>query len=162
MMKDMWTAVRGASSWTRGRFEYARDLAAPPEDVWPHVTRPELMSAWSEAPIELFTAGPGGGPDAVGTVRRAIVPVFGLKILLEEVIAESEPPRRCVYRIISGGAIREHQGTMTLTEIPGGTRLRWEVSFATRWPWPAPLFAAVVGPSVDRSLAALERILGRA
>ena len=50
------------------------------------------------------------------------------KIELREVILESEPPHRFVYRVISGAPVRYHQGAMTLTELSNGrSSLRWEV-----------------------------------
>src|SRR5438105_1751361 len=102
---------------------FVRDLAAPPAAVWPYVTLPERMNEWSEAHAELVSAGADGRADTVGATRRVTPVIFGVRFPLDEVVEESIPPSRFVYRVLSGGGLSEHRGVMNLESIPGGTRL---------------------------------------
>jgi hypothetical protein len=92
------------------------------------------MNEWSEARIELVSVGEGGRPDCAGTTRRVIVPVLGLRFHLLEVVEESLPPCRFVYRVTTGSGLRQHRGEMRLDPIGEGTRLVWEVAYQTSLP----------------------------
>lgn len=62
-------------------------LAAPPEEVWDALTRPELLVSWFGAEVEI-EARRGGAVDARfpdGSRRRGVVQV-------------AEPPRRLAFR----------------------------------------------------------------
>jgi uncharacterized protein YndB with AHSA1/START domain len=63
------------------------ELAAPPEEVWDALTRPELLADWFGAEIEIEPRR-GGAVDARfpdGTRRRGLVQV-------------ADPPRRLAFR----------------------------------------------------------------
>lgn len=131
------------------RFE--RSFAAPPPRVWPFLVEPALMNLWSEAQVEAL-----GGDVTIAGARRAVtVRAFGLSSRLEEEIIESDPPRRLAYRVVAGGALRDHLGTIELTARDGGTRLVWRVRFRGRLPGTSGLLAAVLRPRLGRSLDAL-------
>ncbi len=143
--------------------EMARDLPAPPAAVWPHLTQPDLMNAWSHAKIRSLAPGAGGGPGDAGARREVQIAVLGLPVArLEEVVEESRPPSRFAYRVTGGTPARDHHATITLEPTPsGGSRLRWKVDF--RFPLPGLGAAAKVllerqlGESLDR----LAVIVGR-
>jgi hypothetical protein len=141
------------------RFEC--NLPGRPDVVWPYVTWPDRMNEWSEARVELVTAGEGGRPDGAGATRRVIVPVLGFRSHLQEVVEESLAPSRFVYRVTSGIGLRQHRGQMRLEPVGDGTRLIWEVTYRTYIPGLGLLMNWLVGSSVRRSLAALERLLRR-
>jgi len=140
---------------------FERYLPSPPDVVWPHLTWPDRMNEWSEARVELVSAGEGGRPDGAGATRRVTVQVLGLRSRLLEVVEESLPPSRFVYRVTVGGGLRRHRGQMCLEPAGDGTRLVWEVAYCTYVPGLGLLMNWLVGPSLRRSLAALERLLRR-
>src|SRR5262249_48305667 len=98
--RSAYSPVRPVVSWTvpwlgRGlavRMCFERDLPGPPEVVWPHLTWPDRMNQWSEARVELVSAGAGGRPDEAGAARRVDVRALGLRFRLLEVVEESLPP----------------------------------------------------------------------
>ena len=141
------------------RFEC--NLPGRPDVVWPYLTWPDRMNEWSEARVELVAAGEGGRPDGAGATRRVTVPILGLRSHLLEVVEESLPPSRFVYRATSGIGLRQHRGQMRLEPVGDGTRLVWEVTYRAYIPGLGLLMNWLVGPSVRRSLAALERLLRR-
>jgi len=138
---------------------FQRTLAALPDVVWRYVTWPEYMNQWSEGSVKLVSGGAEGRADVVGAVRRVTVIVLGLHFQLTEVVEESIPPARFVYRVISGGGLREHRGVMALDHLPNGTRLSWEVTYRARLPLLGLLMRWVIGTAIARSLDSLERIL---
>jgi len=140
---------------------FERSLPARPDVVWPHLTWPDRMNEWSEARVELVSAGEGGRADGAGATRRVTVPVLGLRSRLLEVVEESLPPSRFVYRVTAGGGLSRHRGRMDPEPVGGGTRLVWEVAYRTYVPGLGLLMKWLVGRSVRRSLAALERLLHR-
>ncbi len=106
------------------------------------------MNRWSTAKIHLASAGDGGHPAGVGALRRVDLPGLGGR--LHEVVAESEPPHRFVYRVYRGPGIRAHRGEMTVAQTKEGSFLTWEV----RADFVAP-FAGIVAKQM------LTRELGR-
>jgi uncharacterized protein YndB with AHSA1/START domain len=97
------------------------EVPAPPDDVWPALTRPDEISRWFGADVQL-DARPGGRgafrwPD--GTERYAVV-------------EELEPGRRVSFRWLpfqrtADGDVVPLPSTrveITLDAIPGGTRVR--------------------------------------
>ena len=143
------------------KMRFERTLRGRPDIVWPYLTWPERMNDWSEAHVDLVSAGEGGRPDHVGATRRVTVPVLGLRFQLLEVVEESVPPSRFVYRVTGGGGLRQHRGEVRLDPVGDGTLLVWEVSYRTWVPGLGLLMKWLVGQSLRRSLAALERILSQ-
>ncbi len=136
-----------------------RDLAAPPETVWPLLTVPDRMCEWSEARIVLVERGADGGEASAGSRRRAVVRAFGLSTTLEETVVACDPPRRHVYRVTSGGGLRGHEGVITLTPGGAGTLLRWEVTFGSVVPGMDRVLGKILAPRLGRSLDVLAQQL---
>ena len=96
-------------------------VSAPPHEVWPAVTRPEEISAWFGADVEIDVR-PGGR----GTVRWA----DGTQrhVLVEDV----DPGRRLAFRWLpfqrtpdgDVAAMPASRVEITLEPTPGGTRVR--------------------------------------
>jgi uncharacterized protein YndB with AHSA1/START domain len=130
-------------------------IPASPLALWPLLTDPPRMNAWSEARIASARLGDGRRTDGVGAHR--IVSVRGSTF--HEVIAESEPPRRLVYCIFRGvSLLREHRGEILLFPEDSGTRLRWEVRVDFALPGLSSLTRAAIVEPLRRSVRALARV----
>jgi hypothetical protein len=118
------------------------------------------MNEWSLAFVTPVAPGPGGAHDEVGARRcvRAHAP-FG-DLLLDEVILESERPRRVVYEVTRGLAVKRHRGEMTVRG-DAGSELRWHVEIEFLFSG-APLIAErILVPQLERSLDAMGRVAAR-
>ncbi len=134
-------------------------FAAPPEAIWPHISRAELLSGWSGVRIRGLTPGPQGGFEEAGATREVLIPSPVGAVRAEELIVVAEPPNRFVYHVYRGGGLAYHLGEITLTEEEVGTRLDWTVRMTPRIPLTGWLLLAVLRPQFDRGLATLETIL---
>jgi uncharacterized protein YndB with AHSA1/START domain len=143
------------------KLRFEQHLSAPPATAWPYLTDPAHMNEWSDARIELLSPGPGGRPDEPGATRQATIRALGTTSRLVEQVVESCPPDRMVYRVISGGLIRNHRGVVELTAAPGGCNLTWSIEFGA----PVPGLARVMGwmfrPKMAHGLAALAELLSK-
>lgn len=117
------------------------------------------MNTWSEATITPVAPGPDGREDSAGARRRVSVPAFGFRSQLEEEAVESEPPARFVYRVIAGGATRNHRGEITLTNAGDQTVVVWSVRFDGALPGLDRVLGAILRPRLARSLDKLESVL---
>ncbi len=140
---------------------WERDLDAPPEVVWPHITVPEKMVAWSRAPIARSDDGDGGTPDGVGALRRVTIRALGRETTFEEVIAASEPHARLVYHVVRGLPLRDHEGVQTLTKTPTGTHLSWRVRFEPIAKPLGPAASRLLDGQMKSSLDALARVVAK-
>ena len=104
-------------------------LPVEPELVWPYVSEPDLMNAWSLAPVRAAAPGDGGSADSVGAMRVVTLRALGREVPLEEVIERAKPPASLVYRVVGGVPLRHHRGEITLTKEGSGSHLRWNVEF---------------------------------
>jgi uncharacterized protein YndB with AHSA1/START domain len=139
------------------RFDY--NLPAPPATAWPYLTDPVRMNEWSDAHIELLNPGPGGRPDEPGATRQATIRSLGATSRLVELVVESSPPERMVYRVTSGGLIRNHRGVVELTAVPGGSRLVWQIEFGAPFPGLARVLGWMFRPKMEQGLTALAKLL---
>jgi uncharacterized protein YndB with AHSA1/START domain len=136
-------------------------LPAPPDELWPWLTVPSQMNRWSEAAVSLEAAGEDGGPASAGARRRVDLSAFGLTFRMHEVVVESRPPERFVYRVTRAPGLRAHRGEITLRGQGGASLVAWRVDFSTGLPGAEPLFAAVVRPRLRRSLRALAALVAK-
>jgi uncharacterized protein YndB with AHSA1/START domain len=141
------------------RFEQL--LPVPPAEAWPYLTDPVRMNEWCEAHIELLNPGPGGRPDEPGANRQATIRAMGAKSSLVELIVESEPPEHLVYRVTSGGLIRNHRGVIELSPAPAGSRLIWSIEFGAPLPGLASVLGWLFRPGMTRGLQKLADKLSR-
>ena len=139
------------------RLALEQHIAAPPAAVWPFLVDPARMNLWSEAPITGLDVGDGGTFEGVGALRRITIETAAGARSFDEVIIASEAPHRFVYRVFRGLPTRDHRGTLTLDEVDGGTRLRWEVSFSFFLPGES-LAARVIEAQLARSLRKLAEV----
>jgi uncharacterized protein YndB with AHSA1/START domain len=82
---------------------------------FPGITRSELLENGTPA------------PNGLGAVRRVALG----DVVLDEKITGFEPPERLEYRIIASKPVNvvHEGGTMELTAVAEGTRIRWRSSF---------------------------------
>jgi uncharacterized protein YndB with AHSA1/START domain len=101
-----------------GPFRTSVDIAAPPEVVYPYLTRPEAIVAWM-GDFAVLDAVPGG----VFHLDINGVPVRGRYL-------ELDPPHRLLISWGHAGSDRLPPGSstveITLTPIPDGTRVTVE------------------------------------
>lgn len=100
--------------------ERAIEVAAAPEDIFPLLSGAAQWERWTPSPdsgVELF--GPGEG---VGSGRRWDDPGYGQG---EFVITSIVPTREVIYEVaVQEGSIRI-RGTIELSTVAAGTRIRW-------------------------------------
>lgn len=148
---------------SRVEFVIEKDLPASAAAAWPFLTDPERMNRWSEARIAMVAPGDGGDPGGVGALREVAIRLAlgwgpARRLAFDEVIDESEPPVRLVYRIVRGVPLRRHRGVVTLRDTGAGrARLRWRVEAEL----PVPGLGAVVEPALVRALDASLDALAR-
>jgi len=139
------------------RLTVKRTLHAERAVLWRLLTVPEEMNRWSEASVTGVEPGVNGSYAEVGARRRVHVPLLAWRIRLEEEIVEVVPEERFVYRVRSGGAIRDHRGVQTLEALGAGLlELRWDVSFRAVLPGLGLGMRLLLRPRLERSLDALE------
>jgi len=117
-------------------FTVQRWIPCVPELAFVLATHPAAMNRWSEARIEAVDPGEGGHPASVGATRLVHLPdsLLSRGTRLEEVVVESRPPHRFVYRVVGGAPISWHEGVQELgpridprgSGTPG-TWLSWQV-----------------------------------
>lgn len=135
-----------------------RELSVPPALAFALVSEPDRMNRWSEARVERVLLGDGAHPGGTGAIRRVRPRIAGREVVLEEVIERSEPPGLFAYRVLAGGAVEQHRGTITIVPGPRGSSLRWRVEAKLAlapMEWAAK---AAIRPSLERSLDAMARV----
>jgi uncharacterized protein YndB with AHSA1/START domain len=134
--------------------EAVRRFDAPPEDVFRVYTDHAGWSEWSGLGASRLER--EGSPDrnGVGAVRALGPPILPAR---EEVL-EFEPPRRMVYRVLSGGLpMRDHRGEVTFEPDDDGTRVVWRCRFESRVPGLGAAMAWLVTRVFERALDGLAR-----
>ena len=137
----------------------SRTLPAPPAEVWPHLTEPALLSAWSRTRIEAHRP-VAGDPSAPGAVRAVTVQALGARHLYE-VVEHHEPERLFRYRVFAGGGLRYHHGEIRLSEADtaGASQLQWEIRLTPRVPGIGPLLRWHLARQFADDLDSLEQQL---
>jgi uncharacterized protein YndB with AHSA1/START domain len=138
-----------------------RALACSAEHAFALLTEPQRMNRWSSARIEARAPGDGQHAAGVGALRRVYLPA-PMRGVLDEVVEQSEPPTRFVYRVIGGAPVRDHRGDITIEAVPGGSRLRWEVRAQPLVPGSGALMRRMLRTGLEQSLDALVRVAGEA
>ncbi|UJR81933.1 Hypothetical protein I5071_39980 [Sandaracinus amylolyticus] len=135
-----------------------RELSVPPAVAFALVSEPDRMNRWSEARVERVLGGDAGHPGGTGALRRVRPRMMGREVVLEEVIERAEAPGLLVYRVLAGGGVKQHRGTITITPSARGSRVHWRVE-ATLAALPLEWAArAALRPSLERSLDAMARV----
>jgi uncharacterized protein YndB with AHSA1/START domain len=100
--------------------DHAATVAAPPAEVWAHLTVPGLRALW-EGSIELI-GGPAGAVQGVGTINRCVT---GRLATLEEIV-DWQPYEHISYRVTVPG-LGPVEATIDLEPEGQATvvRMRW-------------------------------------
>lgn len=132
---------------------FNRTIAAPPETVF------EVLSdhrGYADITplrrVELEREG-DPAPDGVGAIRamHAVGPPTR-----EEVIAY-EAPRRLAYRMLSGAPLKDHVGTVELSEEGNGTRMSWVVETTPTVPIGGSALVKVVEKVVEQLIKGIAK-----
>ena len=104
-------------------FTLEKTVAAPPSTVFEVLADHRGYSAIS--PIRSSTIEREGepAPNGVGAIR--VLKTLGPP--LREEIVEFVPGERLVYKLLSGAPLRDHVGTVVLTERTGGTHASYRI-----------------------------------
>lgn len=138
-----------------------RELDAPPSAVWPLITDPDKMNAWSIARITLDDPGEGAYGGGVGALRSVTIQSGPVRSVLREVVEHAEAPSRFVYRVIEGVPLRHHRGEITLDATPRRTRLTWRVAMEFPLPGLSLAMRAMVLPQLEASVDRLRDLVAR-
>ena len=138
-----------------------RELAASPAALWPLVTDPAKMNAWSLAKITLDDPGEGSLGGAVGALRSVTIESGPVRSVLREVVEHADAPSRFVYRVIEGVPLRYHRGEITLDATATGTRLTWRVAMEFPLPGLSLAMRAMVLPQLEESVDRLADLAAR-
>jgi hypothetical protein len=84
-------------------------------------------------------------PNGVGAIRR--LSLVGPPI--REEVTVFEPPRRFVYKMLSGVPVQSHVGTVELAPHGTGTLLVWRIDSVPKFPVPAAVWSALVRPAIN-------------
>jgi Polyketide cyclase / dehydrase and lipid transport len=136
-----------------------RELAVPPEVVWPYVNSLAGWEAWT--PWDAVADTVDGPPEGVGARRRWDDPQWGQG---EWVLTASEPFRRVTYEVhVENGALVT-RGEIVLEAVAGGTAVSWREQGDFGW---NPFLAYMArgmdrrqGAEMEKNLAALDSVVG--
>jgi uncharacterized protein YndB with AHSA1/START domain len=98
-------------------------------DVWALVADATRYPQWGPWSAAGYRGTAEHVPGAVYWLRSASR-AYGRYITTVERVEEIDPDRRVVYTVIGGGVpVRGYRGEITLTPIPGGTRISWAATW---------------------------------
>ncbi len=120
-------------------FTFTREIAAPPETVFEVLTDHAGYSKLTPLRKSELERQGETDPNGVGAIRKLTVVGPPMR---EEVIAY-EVPSRFSYTVLSGLPVRDHVGTVELSEQGGGTRMVYAIR--TQPTLPVVGFAVVAG-----------------
>jgi len=111
-----------------------RQVRAPRDVVFDVLTDHEGYTRLT--PLQWTLEKPGTPhPNGIGAVR-AIRPTRRAPFAVREEVTEFESPSRFAYKVISGAPVRSHIGTVTLTDVPGGTQVEYTMDAEPKIPLP--------------------------
>jgi uncharacterized protein YndB with AHSA1/START domain len=99
--------------------------SADPETVWSLVADANSYPQWGPWNDGGYRP-PGAGPSREGSIQWFR---YGRRTVSVEEVLQVDPPRRLVYRIVSGLPVRNYRAEVTFTPAPGGTAIRWRATW---------------------------------
>jgi uncharacterized protein YndB with AHSA1/START domain len=102
---------------------------AAPEAVWALVADATRYPQWGPWSAAGYRGTAGHAPGAVYWLRSASR-AYGRHVTTVERIEEIDQGHRIVYTVVGGAMpVRNYRGEVTLTPVPGGTRISWTASW---------------------------------
>ena len=124
--------------------EFSRTIAAPQDTVFEVLSDHRGYAKITPLRrVELEREG-DPAPNGVGAIRA--LHMVGPPV--REEIVTYEAPRRLAYRLLSGAPLKDHVGTVELSEEGNGTRLNWTVETTPTVPVGGGLVVQVVKKAV--------------
>ncbi len=129
--------------------------------AWSLLCDPVRMCEWSEARIDALLPGDGGTAWGVGATRRVTIKGIGGPTSFREVVVESLPPDRFVYRVFDAPMVRSHEGIVVFSSennTPKNasdspqTRLLWKANFELALPRTGPFIEKMIATQLERSM----------
>jgi uncharacterized protein YndB with AHSA1/START domain len=128
------------------RIDVTARSTAPPETVYRLLAEGGTWPTWS--PLESFRLErpAADAPEGVGAIR-----VFRTgRTTSREEIVELVPGCRLSYALLSGLPLRGYRADVDLTQVDGGTLIRWRSSFTARVPGTGPLYRWALAKFIRR------------
>lgn len=134
-------------------FTLVADVAAPPAVVFDVATDHRGYSDISSIRAAELEREGNPAPNGVGAIRvlRTVGPP------IREEVVSYEPPSRYSYRLLSGAPLRDHVGTVELSESPAGTRVTYTIQTTPTLPLLGRATLAITRLSVNTLLKGIKR-----
>lgn len=134
-------------------FRYEREVAAPPEVVFEVLTDHRRYSEITPLRGAKLEREGTPAPNGVGAIR--VLSAVGPP-LREEVLVY-EPGRRFSYKLLSGLPVRDHVGTVELSQSGSGTRVAYAVRTTPTVPVAGFAVVAVVKQGIRQLLGGVAK-----
>jgi hypothetical protein len=104
---------------------------AGPDVVWALVSDAATYPDWGPWSAAGYQSPGDSAPRGAGAVYwlRSQQRTMGRYTTTVEKILEAEEGQRIAYTVLRGIPVRNYRGEVTLTAVPGGTRIRWTADF---------------------------------
>ena len=127
--RTIWYMFRLVHSSNRLRVAAESVASAAPEAVWALVADATRYPQWGPWSAAGYRGTAEHVPGAVYWLRSASR-AYGRYITTVERVEEIDQDRRILYTVVGGGMpVRGYRGEITLTAVPGGTRISWTASW---------------------------------
>jgi uncharacterized protein YndB with AHSA1/START domain len=135
------------------RVDVTHDFTLPVERVYAFLAEHENLGPLFGARITRLRDGDSNrnGVGSARTLKVGPLPSF------VETVVEAVENERIVYRITQGSPLRGHEGVMSFSALPTGSRLRYTIAFDAVVPGVAPLVAIGLKRNITRGLATVDR-----
>ena len=125
-------------------FTLEKSVAAPPSTVFEVLADHRNYSAISRIRSSTLEREGSPAPNGVGAIR--VLKTVGPPV--REEIVEFVPGERLVYKLLSGAPLRDHVGTVTLTERTDGTHVSYRIDTTPTIPFASVAVMPVVKTAV--------------
>jgi uncharacterized protein YndB with AHSA1/START domain len=116
----------GAMQMSQLRVQAEGTTRADVETVWSLVADANSYPQWGPWNDGGYRP-PGAGPSREGSIQWFR---YGRRTVSVEEVLEVDPPRRLVYRVVSGLPVRNYRAEVTVTLAPaGGTTIHWAATW---------------------------------
>ncbi|HUR15201.1 MAG TPA: SRPBCC family protein [Mycobacteriales bacterium] len=136
------------------RVDITQDFRLPVSRIYEHLAEHENLAPLFGATVRRVRDG-DSSRNGAGSVRALRV---GPGPWFEETVTEAVPNERIAYRISRGSPLRDHQGVMTFTSTPDGSRLHYVIEFRSAVPGLAKVVQLGLARNLTRGLRTLDHL----